>query len=62
MYRKLREKRKSKKYTIEKMGKIISKKGTTYSKKERGEIPFFVEEANLICSELNCKYEDIFLN
>lgn len=62
MYKKLRNKRKEKKYTIEKMGKIISKKGTTYSKKERGEIPFSIDEANLICSELNCNYEDIFLN
>lgn len=62
MYKKLKDKRKEKNITQEEMAKIIGKKGSTYAKKERGEIPFFVNEANLICSEFNCKYEDIFLN
>ena len=54
MYKILREKRKAKKYNASKMGEVINKTGTTYLKKERGEIPITVEEAKILCKFLKC--------
>lgn len=58
---KLREKRKSKKITCKQMAKILGfKSDSTYSKKERKELPITIDEANKIAIVLGCTLDEIF--
>ena len=59
MYKILRTIRKEKNISILEMGKVIDKQASTYAKKERGEIPFSLEEAKLISNYLG-ETMDIF--
>lgn len=54
MYKELREKRKKKKISVNDIASIINKSPTTYSKKERGELPITIDEAKEICNFLKC--------
>lgn len=62
MLYKLRRKREEKGLTVEDMAKLLNyKSSSTYSKKEREEIPINIEEAKKICIILNTTLDEIFL-
>lgn len=53
MYEKVRKARKEKKITIEEMAKELDfSSPSTYSKKERGDLPITIDEAQKICNKL----------
>lgn len=62
MFYKLRNKRIERNITVSEMAEMLNlKSASTYSKKERGEIPIKIEEAKKICLILGCGMDDIFL-
>ncbi len=63
MLQKLRAKREEKGLTTKEMAELMNyKSASTYSKKEREEIPLSVDEAKKICIILNTTLDEIFLN
>jgi transcriptional regulator with XRE-family HTH domain len=63
MLEKLRKKRKEYNLTVYDMANLLHlKSASTYSKKERGEIPINIDEAKKICLILRCSMDEIFLN
>ena len=61
MQKQLREKRQERNITVKEMADFLGyKSDSTYSKKERGEIPITINEAKKICLILNCTLNDIF--
>lgn len=61
MEKELREKRKERKITVKEMAKFLGfKSDSTYSKKERKEIPITIDEAKKMCVILNCSMDEIF--
>lgn len=61
MQKKLREKRQERKITTSEMADFLGyKSGSTYAKKERGEIAITLDEARKICTILGCSINDIF--
>lgn len=52
-YQRIRETREDSDLTQEEVAKIIGVKQTYYSKQERGEKPFKVEQTRAICSHLD---------
>lgn len=62
MYEKLVNIRKRKKYTLEDMANVIDKSPANYYKKEQGNVPFTLEEAQKIAKFLKVKPSSIFFN
>ena len=62
MYKKLKELREEKEYTMKDLAKVIDKSEANYCKKENGDVKFSVSEALKIAEHFNCKVEDIFSN
>lgn len=62
MYEKLAEIRKKKKYTIKDLARVIGKSPANYYKKEIGDVPFTLEEAEKIAQFLKKKPYNIFFN
>ena len=60
MYKKLKELREKKGYTIEDMAQLIDKSPCNYFKKENGDVKFSVNEALKISAFLKTKVEKIF--
>ena len=60
MYENLRRIRKERGMTCEQMGGILGVKMGTYSKKERKQIPFSLEEAKKISNLFRISIEKIF--
>lgn len=59
----LKELRKSNKMTLSDMSKLIGlKTPSAYYKKEKGDVPFSLEEAKIIAERFNKPFEVIFFN
>lgn len=60
MYNNLRRIRKEKKVSVEELAKLIERTENVFYKKERGLIPFTLEEAKIVADRLNKRIDYIF--